>query len=164
MKTSKRILAALLAACTLFSLTACASRPAQTSTPAQTTRQPTQQEAPAQNADSNADVENPEAPAQTEKTDTTERHFFEYATKYPQRIPQIAGKLGCNTFEISKNGFQAFTNALINVTRNYQSMGGLMRQIGQKAIYYYNDVIIIMYDGKLQSAMIGNLKTFLNMK
>lgn len=39
-----------------------------------------------------------------------------------------------------------------------------MRQIGQKAIYYYNDVIIIMYDGKLQSAMIGNLKTFLNMK
>lgn len=72
MKTSKRILAALLAACTLFSLTACASRPAQTSTPAQTTRQPTQQEAPAQNADSNADVENPEAPAQTEKTDTTE--------------------------------------------------------------------------------------------
>ena len=92
------------------------------------------------------------------------RHFFEYATKYPQRIPQIAGKLGCNTFEISKNGFQAFTNALINVTRNYQSMGGLMRQIGQKAIYYYNDVIIIMYDGKLQSAMIGNLKTFLNMK
>ena len=92
------------------------------------------------------------------------RHFFEYATKYPQRIPKIAGKLGCNTFEISKNGFQEFTNALINVTRNYQSMGGLMRQIGQKAIYYYNDVIIIMYDGKLQSAMIGNLKTFLNMK
>ena len=44
MKTSKRILAALLAALTLFSLTACASRQAQTTTPAQTTQQPKQQE------------------------------------------------------------------------------------------------------------------------
>ena len=39
MKTSKRILAALLAALTLFSLTACVSRQAQTTTPAQTTQQ-----------------------------------------------------------------------------------------------------------------------------
>ena len=39
-----------------------------------------------------------------------------------------------------------------------------MRQVGQKVIYYYNEVIIIVYDGKIQSAMIGKLKTFLNMK
>ena len=39
MKTSKRILAALLAALTLFSLTACVSRQAQTTTPAQPTQQ-----------------------------------------------------------------------------------------------------------------------------
>ena len=68
MKTSKRILAALLAALTLFSLTACASRQAQTTTPAQTT----QQEAPAQDSNSSADVEEPDAPAQTEEPDTAE--------------------------------------------------------------------------------------------
>lgn len=58
MKTSKRILAALLAALTLFSLTACASRTSQTQTPAQssTTQQPAQQETP--------DTTEPEAPAQ----------------------------------------------------------------------------------------------------
>lgn len=74
MKTSKRILAALLAALTLFSLTACASRTSQTQTPAQstTTQQPTQPETPAQTADSNADVETPEAPVQSEEPDATE--------------------------------------------------------------------------------------------
>ena len=72
MKTSKRILAALLAALTLFSLTACASRQAQTTTPAQTTQQPTQQEAPAQDSNSSTDVEEPDAPAQTEEPDTAE--------------------------------------------------------------------------------------------
>lgn len=68
MKTSKRILAALLAALTLFSLTACVSRQAQTTTPAQTT----QQEAPAQDSNSSTDVEEPDAPAQTEEPDTAE--------------------------------------------------------------------------------------------
>ena len=92
------------------------------------------------------------------------RHFFEYAATYPKRIPQIAEKLGCKPFEISKEGFQAFTNALLNVISNYQKIGGQMRQVGQKVIYYYNEVIIIVYDGKIQSAMIGKLKTFLNMK
>ena len=56
MKTNKRILAALLAALTLFSLTACASRQTQATAPAQTTQQPTQQETP--------DTTEPEVPAQ----------------------------------------------------------------------------------------------------
>ena len=58
MKTSKRILAALLAALTLFSLTACASRTSQAQTPAQSTtaQQPAQQETP--------DTTEPEVPAQ----------------------------------------------------------------------------------------------------
>ena len=72
MKTSKRILATLLAALTLFSLTACVSRQAQTTTPAQTTQQPTQQEAPAQDSNSSTDAETPETPAQTEGPDTAE--------------------------------------------------------------------------------------------
>lgn len=87
MKTSKRILAALLAALTLFSLTACASCPAQTSTPAQTTQQPTQQETPAQDADSNADVETPEAPEQTEEPDATEP-----ADEQPEETPAEGGR------------------------------------------------------------------------
>ena len=81
MKTSKRILAALLAALTLFSLTACVSRQAQTTTPAQTT----QQEAPAQDSNSSTDVEEPDAPAQTEEPDTAERLSF---TTPPAAIPQ----------------------------------------------------------------------------
>lgn len=87
MKTSKRILAALLAALTLFSLTACASRQTQTTTPAQTTQQPTQQETPAQDADSNADVETPEAPAQTEEPDATEP-----ADEQPEETPAEGGR------------------------------------------------------------------------
>ena len=72
MKTSKRILAALLAALTLFSLTACASRTSQTQTPAQTTQQPAQQETPAQDSNSNADAEESTAPAQSEEPDAAE--------------------------------------------------------------------------------------------
>lgn len=87
MKTSKRILAALLAALTLFSLTACANRQTQTTTPAQTTQQPTQQETPAQDADSNADVETPEAPAQTEEPDATEP-----ADEQPEETPAEGGR------------------------------------------------------------------------
>ena len=87
MKTSKRILAALLAALTLFSLTACSSRQTQTTTPAQTTQQPTQQETPAQDADSNADVETPEAPAQTEEPDATEP-----ADEQPEETPAEGGR------------------------------------------------------------------------
>lgn len=39
-----------------------------------------------------------------------------------------------------------------------------MRQVGEKAIYYYNKVIVIMYNGKMQSVMIGAEKYFKNMK
>ena len=87
MKTSKRILATLLAALTLFSLTACASRQAQTTTPAQTTQQPTQQEAPAQDSNSSTDVEEPDAPAQTEEPDTAEP-----ADEQPEEASSDGGK------------------------------------------------------------------------
>ena len=62
MKASKRILAALLAALTLFSLTACASRQPQPSTPAQTV----QQEAPTETGP--AEDAAAEAPAEGGKT------------------------------------------------------------------------------------------------
>ena len=89
MKTSKRILAALLAALTLFSLTACASRTSQAQTPAQstTTQQPSQQETPAQNSNSNADAEESTAPAQTEEPDTAEP-----ADEQPEETPAEGGR------------------------------------------------------------------------
>ena len=92
------------------------------------------------------------------------RHFFEYAVDKPDRILGIAKRLNCSPFEISPKGFQEFTNTLLNVVNHYQSLGGQMRQLGSKTVYYLNDVIIIMFDGKLQSAMVGTLKYFLNMK
>ena len=87
MKTSKRILAALLAALTLFSLTACASRQTQTTTPAQTTQQPAQQETPAQDNNSNADAEESTAPVQTEEPDTAEP-----ADEQPEETPAEGGR------------------------------------------------------------------------
>ena len=87
MKTSKRILAALLAALTLFSLTACASRQTQTSTPTQTAQQPAQPETPAQDTDSNADTEEPDAPAQVEEPDTAEP-----ADEQPDETPVEGGR------------------------------------------------------------------------
>ena len=98
MKTSKRILAALLAALTLFSLTACANRQPQTTAPAQTTQQPSQQETPAQDADSNADAETPEAPAQTEGPNPAEP-----ADEQPEETPAEDGKTLVVYFSASGN-------------------------------------------------------------
>lgn len=99
MKTSKRILAALLAALTLFSLTACASRqtqtaapvqstttqqPAQQETPAQTTQQP---ETPAQDTEPSADTAAPETPVQAEEPEP-----IEPAGGQPEETPVEGGK------------------------------------------------------------------------
>ena len=70
MKLSKKILAALLAALTLFSLTACASSQPQTNTPAQTTQQPSQPETPAQDNEASTDAAATEEPAQEADTET----------------------------------------------------------------------------------------------
>lgn len=69
MKLSKKILAALLAVLTLFSLTACASSQTQTSTPAQATQQPSQPETPAQDNNTGTDAA-AEEPAQEADTET----------------------------------------------------------------------------------------------
>ena len=39
-----------------------------------------------------------------------------------------------------------------------------MRSSGSKVMYYYNDIIIIMYNGKLQTVMKGSLSYFLGCK
>ena len=84
--------------------------------------------------------------------------------KYPNRMSRIAMQLGEPAFDATRAGFARFTAAAMNVVQNYQQLGGLCKQIGQKAIYYYNDVIIILYDGKLQTVMIGSWETFNKMQ
>lgn len=39
-----------------------------------------------------------------------------------------------------------------------------MRTVGGKTMYYYNGVIVIMYDGKLQSVMRATEEAFKKMK
>ena len=84
MKTSKRILAALLAALTLFSMTACASRQTQAAAPAQTTQQP---ETPAQDTEPSADTAAPETPVQAEEPEP-----IEPADEQPEETPAEGGK------------------------------------------------------------------------
>lgn len=92
------------------------------------------------------------------------RHYFEYSTKYPERLSQIAKILGVDSFTYDKTGFNNFTKSVMNIVNNYQSIGAMMRSIGNKTVYYYNKLIIIMFDGKLQSVMVGSQKYFQNMK
>ena len=84
MKTSKRILAALLAALTLFSMTACASRQTQAAAPAQTTQQP---ETPAQDTEPSADTAAPETPVQPEEPEP-----IKPADEQPEETPAEGGK------------------------------------------------------------------------
>ena len=92
------------------------------------------------------------------------RHFFDYAKDNINRLNSIAKLLGREPFEISRTGFEEFTNAAMSIVNNYQSLGGLMRSSGSKVMYYYNDIIIIMYNGKLQTVMKGSLSYFLGCK
>ncbi len=84
MKTSKRILAALLAALTLFSMTACASRQTQAAAPAQTTQQP---ETPAQDTEPSADTAALETPVQPEEPEP-----IKPADEQPEETPAEGGK------------------------------------------------------------------------
>ncbi len=76
------------------------------------------------------------------------------------RINSIAKALG-KTFDLSAKGYRQFTEAALNIVNNYQQLGGEMRDLGGKAIYYYNNVIVITYNGKLQSVMKGTYEYFL---
>ena len=102
MKSSKRIFAALLAALTLFSLTACASRQTQTSTPAQTTQQPAQPETPAQENDTSADAATTEEPAQEAPAEGGKALvvYFSASGHTAAVAGYIADTLGADTFEL----------------------------------------------------------------
>ena len=112
MKSSKRILAAFLAALTLFSLTACASRQTQTTPPTQ----PSQQETPAQDNNTGADAAATEEPAQQAPTETEPAEepaaeapaaggktlvvYFSATGSTKAVAETIADELGADTFEL----------------------------------------------------------------
>lgn len=92
------------------------------------------------------------------------KHFFHYPSK---RIMSIAKSLGIDptNFSATKEGFNNFTNASKNIVNNYAKIGGQMRDLGNnKFAYYYNKVIVIVKDGKLQTTMKGSSKYFEKMK
>ena len=80
-----------------------------------------------------------------------------------KRVSSIANQLGANINKTLR-GFREFTQSAIHVVNNWDKIGGKMRVLGDKAIYYYNKVIIIMYDNKIQSVMKGTEKSFNKMK
>ncbi|MGI6540493.1 MAG: RHS repeat domain-containing protein [Bacillota bacterium] len=95
------------------------------------------------------------------------KHFFHYWRDEPKRLIGIAERLGVDVCAIgpTKAGFSKFTELALDIVDNWERLGGLMRtwQNG-KAAYWFDDVIVIIFDGKLQSMMLGSLGYFRGMK
>ena len=98
------------------------------------------------------------------------KHFSDYWEKYPERIPSIAKRLGVDpeSFANTLKGFENFTNEALRVTKSEASQ---VRQVGDRTMYYINGaenankgVVVIMKDGKLQSMMPSDPKSFLKLK
>ena len=97
------------------------------------------------------------------------KHFVDYWNKFPERIPSLEKRLGLRegTFSKSGDGFDAFTNAAESVIQK-----GILRSLpDDKKIYFVEGaekskkgVIVIVKDGKIQSMMPGELRTFNKME
>lgn len=91
------------------------------------------------------------------------KHFNNYWTSQPDRIPSLAKRLGVDAgdFANTVDGFENFTKQAQRVVDN-----GLVNDVGGGKVYHYlatyakNGVIAITYDGKLQTMMPSNLKYF----
>ncbi|MCM1008384.1 MAG: cellulose binding domain-containing protein [Ruminococcus flavefaciens] len=95
------------------------------------------------------------------------KHFADYWEKYPERIPSLAERLGVDVskFENSVEGFENFTQQAERVIKNGQS-----RNLQGKVIYYIDGakkpkkgVVVIVVDGKIQSMMPSDPKSFQKM-
>ncbi|GIP34520.1 PrsW family glutamic-type intramembrane protease [Paenibacillus sp. J2TS4] len=92
------------------------------------------------------------------------RHFADYWEKYPERIPSLAQRLGVDPsdFELSVKGFENFTNQAERVAQS-----SMHRHVDGKDIYFVEGaqkakkgVVVIMKDGKLQTMMPSDPKSF----
>ncbi len=98
------------------------------------------------------------------------KHFVDYWELYSERIPSIAQRLGIDPVKFAKTveGFENFTNEALRITR---TEGVQIRQSGDKTLYFMNGaenakkgVVVIMKDGRLQSMMPSELRSFLKME
>lgn len=97
------------------------------------------------------------------------KHFSGYWERSPERIPSLETRLGleAGTFGKSQEGFDAFTNAAESVVKN-----GEARHLDNgKSIYFVKGVenlnkgvLVIVKDGKFQTIMPSDPKTFMKME
>ncbi|MFA9379061.1 MAG: hypothetical protein ACERKZ_20300, partial [Lachnotalea sp.] len=92
------------------------------------------------------------------------KHFSDYWDKYPERIPSLAQRLGISAEDFSNtvSGFEKFTEQANKVIKK-----GIKREVNGKSIYYVEGVanpkkgvVVIVKDGKIQSMMPSDLKSF----
>jgi hypothetical protein len=92
------------------------------------------------------------------------KHFADYWEKYPDRIPSLAKRLGVDPadFENSAEGFKNFTAQAERVTTSE-----MVREVNGKTIHYLEGaanpkkgVVVIVKDGKIQSMMPSDPKSF----
>ena len=96
------------------------------------------------------------------------KHFADYWERYPERIPSLEQRLGVNVgdFSNSLEGFEIFTKQAERVIDNAVANGNV-RNINGKSIYYMDGianpkkgVVVIVKDGKIQSMMPSDFKSF----
>jgi hypothetical protein len=95
------------------------------------------------------------------------RHFFDYWRDDSGRLISIAKRLGVDTGTMSptKAGFAKFTELALDIVNSWERLGGSMRTFESgKMAYWFNDVIVIVFNGKLQTMMPGSLRYFQGMK
>ncbi|EJP23767.1 RHS repeat-associated core domain protein [Lachnoanaerobaculum sp. ICM7] len=100
------------------------------------------------------------------------KHFSEYWDKFPERIPSLEERLGVapGDFNNSLEGFNNFTEQAEKVVREAE-LSGNVRNINGKSIYYIDGaakpkkgVVVIVKDGKFQSMMPSDIKSFNNIQ
>ena len=96
------------------------------------------------------------------------KHFSDYWEKYPERIPSLEQRLGLpeGTFSNTLEGFDNFTSQAQRVISEAISIGNV-RIVNGKSIYYIDGVtnvkkgvVVIVRDGKIQSMMPSDFKSF----
>lgn len=97
------------------------------------------------------------------------KHFAGYWERFPERIPSLETRLGleAGTFGKSQEGFDAFTNAAESVVKN-----GEARHLDNGKFIYFvkgvenlnKGVLVIVKDGKFQTIMPSDPKTFMKME
>lgn len=100
------------------------------------------------------------------------KHFSDYWELYPDRIPSLEKRLGVSegSFENSLEGFLNFTAQAERVI-NEATLAGNVREVNGKSIYYIEGadnpkkgVVVIVKEGKIQSMMPSDIKSFNKLK